>query len=80
LIFLNKEVLVKSNKNIKEVKNDNLGMPKSSKDVIVSHNIKSKEILSFGGTFNNMTKDDYDEYLNNAQKTRLKLFDRNFDT
>jgi hypothetical protein len=38
-----------------------------------------KKILSFGGAFRDMSSEDYSDYLNQTKKTRIKLFDRNFD-
>nr|MBK9649929.1 hypothetical protein [Bacteroidota bacterium] len=35
-----------------------------------------KKILSFGGTFSDMSNADYSDYINHTQKTRAKLFDR----
>lgn len=36
-----------------------------------------KKILSFGGTFSEMSSEDYADYLNQTKKSREKLFDRN---
>ena len=38
-----------------------------------------KKILSFGGSFSDMSKKDYSDFLNQTKKTRTKLFDRNID-
>lgn len=38
-----------------------------------------KKILSFGGSFSDMSSKDYEDYLNQAKKSRAKLFDRNID-
>jgi hypothetical protein len=38
-----------------------------------------KKNLSFGGSFNDMTKKDYTDYFNHTKKSRIKLFDRNVD-
>jgi hypothetical protein len=38
-----------------------------------------KKILSYGGAFSDMSKDDYADYLNHTQQTRTQLFDRNID-
>ncbi len=38
-----------------------------------------KKNLSFGGSFNDMTKKDYTDYSNHTKKSRIKLFDRNVD-
>ncbi len=38
-----------------------------------------KKILSFGGAFSDMNSKDYADYLNETNKTRTQLFDRNID-
>jgi hypothetical protein len=38
-----------------------------------------KKILSYGGAFSDMTSKDYSDFLNQAKKTRTKLFDRNME-
>ncbi len=38
-----------------------------------------KKILSFGGSFSDMSSKDYNDYLNQTKKSRAKLFDRNID-
>ena len=38
-----------------------------------------KKILSFGGSFSDMSNKDYNDFLHQAKKTRAKLFDRNID-
>ncbi len=38
-----------------------------------------KKILSFGGVFRDLSKTDYDDYLNQTKLTRNKLFDRNIE-
>lgn len=35
-----------------------------------------KEILSFAGIFNNMSQNDYDDFVKETKKTRSELFDR----
>ncbi|MDQ6844408.1 MAG: hypothetical protein M3Z92_08670 [Bacteroidota bacterium] len=37
---------------------------------------KRKEILSFAGIFNDMSQNDYDDFLKETKKTRGELFDR----
>ena len=36
-----------------------------------------KKILSFGGSFSDMSSKDYSDFLNQTKKTKTKLFDRN---
>ena len=38
-----------------------------------------KKILSFGGSFNDMSEDDYSDFLNQTKKTRTNFFDRYID-
>jgi hypothetical protein len=38
-----------------------------------------KKILSFGGSFNDMSDKDYSDFLNQTKKTRVDLFERKFD-
>lgn len=38
-----------------------------------------KKILSYGGSFSDMSSNDYKDYLNQTKKSRTKLFDRNID-
>jgi hypothetical protein len=38
-----------------------------------------KKILSYGGSFSDMSKKDYVDFLNQTKKTRTKIFDRNID-
>ena len=38
-----------------------------------------KKILSFGGSFSNMSAKDYSDFVKETKKARTKLFDRNFD-
>ena len=38
-----------------------------------------KKILSFAGAFSDMSAKDYSEYLNQTQKIRTTLFNRNID-
>ena len=38
-----------------------------------------KKILSFGGSFSDMNKKEYTDFVNQTKKTRTKLFDRNID-
>jgi len=38
-----------------------------------------KKILSFGGSFKDMSDEDYNEFLNQTKKTRTDLFDRKVD-
>jgi hypothetical protein len=68
--------LKKGIKNIKGNKSSNVEISKISQELIISHNEKSKKILSIGGAFNDNTKNDYKEYLNDTQKTRRELFTR----
>ncbi len=51
-------------------------MSKISQELIISHNTKSKKILSFKNTFIEMIKKDYKGYINNTKKTRKELFNR----
>jgi hypothetical protein len=37
------------------------------------------KILSFSGSFNDMTQKDYDDFIKESTKTRNELFDRNID-
>lgn len=41
--------------------------------------IARKKILSFAGAFNDLSNDDYSEYLEQTKKTRANLFDRKID-
>lgn len=41
--------------------------------------IVRKKILSFGGSFSDMSNKDYAAFRNQTKKTRAKLFDRNID-
>ena len=34
-----------------------------------------KKILSYGGSFNDMSSEDYSDFLNQTKRTRTKLFD-----
>ena len=43
-----------------------------------SENVR-KKILSFGGSFSDMSNKDYSEFLTHTKKTRAKFFDRNID-
>jgi hypothetical protein len=43
-----------------------------------SENLR-KEILSFGGSFSDMSSGDYSDFLIHTKETRTKLFDRNID-
>jgi len=36
-----------------------------------------KKILSFGGSFKDMSDDDFSDFIEHTKKTRLNLFDRN---
>lgn len=38
-----------------------------------------KKILSFGGTFGDMSNKDYSDFLDQTKKARTKLFDRNIE-
>lgn len=38
-----------------------------------------KKILSFGGSFSDMSNKDYSDFLHQTKKTRTQLFDRNID-
>ena len=38
-----------------------------------------KKILSFGGSFSDLSNEDYSEYLYQTKKTRANLFDRKID-
>lgn len=38
-----------------------------------------KKILSFAGSFSDMSSKDYADYLNETKKTRTRLFDRNIE-
>ena len=38
-----------------------------------------KKILSYGGSFSDMSSQDYADYLNQTKKSRTKLFDRNIE-
>lgn len=38
-----------------------------------------KKILTFGGSFSDMSKKDYNDYLKQTKKTRTNLFNRNAD-
>ena len=38
-----------------------------------------KKILSFGGSFSDMSKKDYADFRNQTKKSRTELFDRNID-
>ena len=37
---------------------------------------KRKEILSFAGAFNDMSQNDYNDFVKETKRTRSKLFDR----
>lgn len=37
---------------------------------------KRKKILSFAGAFNDMSQDDYDDFVKETRKTRTELFER----
>ncbi|HEY5462276.1 MAG TPA: hypothetical protein VIJ95_03395 [Hanamia sp.] len=37
---------------------------------------KRKEILSFAGAFNDMSQNDYDDFVKETRKTRTELFER----
>ena len=39
----------------------------------------AKKILSFAGAFNDMTENDYQEFLNETKQTRNELFDRDIN-
>ena len=38
-----------------------------------------KKILSYGGSFSDMSENDYTDFLKQTNETRTKLFDRNID-
>ncbi len=38
-----------------------------------------KKILSFGGIFRDLSKTDYEDFLNHTKQARNKLFDRNIE-
>ena len=38
-----------------------------------------KKILSFGGSFSDMTGKEYSDFVSHTKKTRTKLFDRNIE-
>ncbi len=38
-----------------------------------------KKILSFGGAFSDMSKEDYADFLNQTKKARTELFGRNIE-
>ena len=38
-----------------------------------------KKILSFGGAFNEMSKEEYEDYLNYMKKSRNTLFERKIE-
>jgi hypothetical protein len=38
-----------------------------------------KKILSFGGSFSDMSEKDYADFLNQTKKSRTNLFDRKID-
>lgn len=38
--------------------------------------MRRKKILSFAGAFSDMSKDDYEDFLNQTKKTRDSIFDR----
>ena len=38
-----------------------------------------KKILSFAGTFSDLSNEDYNDFLNQTKNSRTKLFDRNID-
>jgi hypothetical protein len=37
------------------------------------------QILAFGGAFSDMSQDDYADFVDQTQKTRSQLFDRNIE-
>jgi hypothetical protein len=40
---------------------------------------KSQEILSYAGTFGDMSKSDYGDFVKHTKQTRSELFDRNIN-
>ena len=40
---------------------------------------RRKKILAFGGSFNDMSKDDYNDFVEDTTKTRAAVFNRNVD-
>lgn len=38
-----------------------------------------KKILSYGGSFSDLSNEDYNDFLNQTKNSRTKLFDRNID-
>ena len=40
---------------------------------------RSKKILSFAGSFSDMTDRDFKDFLNHTKQTRNDVFDRNFE-
>ncbi len=40
---------------------------------------KNQEILSFAGSFADMSKSDYSDFVKHAKQTREELFDRNIN-
>ncbi len=40
---------------------------------------RSKKILSFAGSFNNMSENDYNDFLQQTKQTRNDLFDRDIN-
>ena len=40
---------------------------------------RRKKILAFGGSFNDMSKDDYNDFVEDTTKTRVAVFNRNVD-
>ena len=38
-----------------------------------------KKILSFGGSFSDLSNKDYEEFLDHISKSRTKILDRNID-
>ncbi len=38
-----------------------------------------RKILSFGGSFSDMSNKDYSDFVRQTKKTRAKLFDRNIE-
>lgn len=71
---------------LKELKNvpvDRLGdvysFINSLKADVRKPDFNRKKILSFAGSFADMSEKDYDDFINETQKTRKDLFDRDIN-
>ena len=74
------DTIIKELKNVPVNKLEDLySIIQSLQTDIKSSEKKSKKILSFAGSFSDLSKKDYNDFLEQTREARKELFDRNID-